>query len=102
MALLLCMYVVVRVIFIYTVSKTSGEYIPFSKYLIYIGNGLRFDVAGLSILNSLFIILYFFPHGFTESRWVKKGTLYLFIISNALGLLVSLSDIFIFNGRKGR
>lgn len=96
MALLLCMYVVVRVIFIYTVSKTAGEYIPFSKYLIYIGNGLRFDVAGLSILNSLFIILYFFPHGFTESRWVKKGTLYLFIISNALGLLVSLSDIVYF------
>ena len=96
MALLLGMYVIVRVIFIYTVSRASGEYIPFSTYLIYIGKGLRFDMAGLCILNSLFIILHFFPHGFTESTWMKKGILYLFIISNALGLLVSLSDIVYF------
>jgi hypothetical protein len=96
MAAMLFMYVVVRAIFIYTVSRTAGEYIPFSKYLIYIWNGLRFDIAGLSILNSLFIVLYFFPYGFTDSKWMKKATLYLFIITNALGLLVSVSDIVYF------
>lgn len=92
-AALLLMYVVVRVIFIYNVSSTAGEHISFSNYLIYIWNGLRFDIAGLSVLNSLFILLYFFPHGFTESKWMKSGSLYLFIITNALGLLVSIGDI---------
>lgn len=92
-AVLLLLYVIVRVFFIYIVSTTAGEYIPFTKYLIYIWKGLRFDVAGLSILNSLFILLYFFPHAITESKWMKRSTIYLFIITNTVGLLVSIGDI---------
>ena len=79
-AVLLLLYIIVRVFFIYIVSTTAGEFIPFKQYLIYIWKGLRFDIAGLSILNSLFILLYFFPHAITESKLRKRSTIYLFII----------------------
>ena len=92
-AVLLLLYIIVRVFFIYIVSTTAGEFIPFKQYLIYIWKGLRFDIAGLSILNSLFILLYFFPHAITESKWMKRSTIYLFIITNTVGLLVSIGDI---------
>ena len=92
-AVLLLLYIIVRVFFIYIVSTTAGEVIPFKQYLIYIWKGLRFDIAGLSILNSLFILLYFFPHAITESKWMKRSTIYLFIITNTVGLLVSIGDI---------
>ena len=91
--MLLLLYIGVRILFIYIVSSTAGESIPFIKYLEYTWKGLRFDIAGLCILNSLFLLIYFFPHTITESKWVKWINFYLFIITNAFGFLVSIGDI---------
>ena len=91
--MLLLLYIGVRILFVFIVSTTAGESIPFVKYLEYSWKGLRFDIAGLCILNSLFILIYFFPHNITESKWVKWFNFYLFIITNAFGFLVSIGDI---------
>ena len=92
-AMLLLLYIGVRILFVFIVSSTAGESIPFLKYLEYSWKGLRFDIAGLCILNSLFLLIYFFPHTITESKWVKWINFYLFIITNAFGFLVSIGDI---------
>lgn len=93
LGMLLLMYVLIRVLFVFIVSTTAGQHLPFAKYVLYCWKGLRFDIAGLCILNSLFLLLYFFPMKWVENSWSKITLHILFILTNAVGLLVSCADI---------
>ncbi len=93
LGLLILMYVIIRLLFVFMVSTDAAQYITFTKYIWYCWKGLRFDIAGLCILNILFLLVYFFPMKFVEANWMKNILRYLFIITNAIGLLVSCADI---------
>lgn len=91
--ILLIIYVFIRILFIYHVSAAGSVHLSFIYYLNYIWKGLRFDVSSLCMINSLFILLYFFPLNQTGSKKHNKVLALLFIITNAFGLLVSCADI---------
>lgn len=89
--LLLCCYSVSRCCFTllnaaYFKGLTAGEYLRLAFY------GLRFDIAAILMVNSLYIFLWLFPLPLGRlHRWQKVLQL-LFVITNVLALLFDFSD----------
>ena len=80
LGLLILMYVIIRLLFVFMVSTDAAQYITFTKYIWYCWKGLRFDIAGLCILNILFLLVYFFPMKFVEANWMKNILRYLLLL----------------------
>jgi phosphoglycerol transferase MdoB-like AlkP superfamily enzyme len=65
----------------------------FVKYFFY---GFRFDIASVLATNSLLIILYILPFGFSYSKLYQRLLNLLFIFVNSINIIANLSDIIYF------
>lgn len=65
-------------------------------------HGLRFDVAALVIINSLFILLSLLPHGNLRHPAFERALLWLFVLTNVPFIALALADVefFKFIGRR--
>ncbi|WP_299708270.1 LTA synthase family protein [uncultured Pontibacter sp.] len=65
-------------------------------------HGLRFDVASLVIINSLFILLSLLPHGNLQHPVYQRTLQWLFVLTNAPFIALALADVefFKFIGRR--
>lgn len=65
-------------------------------------HGLRFDVAALVVINSLFILLSLLPHGNLQHPSYQKTLRWLFVLTNAPFIALALVDVefFKFIGRR--
>jgi phosphoglycerol transferase MdoB-like AlkP superfamily enzyme len=54
--------------------------------------GIRFDLVAVAYTNALFIILSLLPFRFREKMLYQKSLLFIFLISNAAGTIVNLTD----------
>ncbi len=89
---LLFLYFVLRLGF-YGVNKDLFGDVDTQRLLLMSAGGIRFDVVALLYLNTLYILLYVLPLPFKFKPLWKKITTYLFVITNAIGVLLNLIDM---------
>jgi phosphoglycerol transferase MdoB-like AlkP superfamily enzyme len=65
----------------------------FSRMMMIILGGLRFDLSAILYLNSLYILLMIVPFSFRFHPTYQKCLAYIFIIVNSIGLAVNIADI---------
>lgn len=73
-----------------------------SSFWSLLRGSLMFDTVSIIYLNLLFIALSLAPFGFRENKKYRKIMLWVFMISNGLGLLVNVSDIFYYPFKQAR
>ncbi len=96
LSILFVIYQLLRLIF-FLYNRHHFQDVDLLHYLTMVKGGFRFDLTGILYLNLLYIILYLLPFRFTEHQWYRKILLWLFIITNALGLAFDTGDIFYFD-----
>ncbi len=69
----------------------------FSRFMIIMLGGLKFDVSGVLFVNALYILLYHLPFTGRNSVKYQKALKYLFFISNGIALAANVGDFFYFD-----
>lgn len=101
---LLLVYVVFmlcRLAFLYFNSDLI-EPVEGSDIFTLLRGSLMFDTVSILYLNLLFITLSLVPFRFREQKAYKKVLLWVFMVSNGLGLLVNVADIFYYPFKQAR
>jgi phosphoglycerol transferase MdoB-like AlkP superfamily enzyme len=89
--LMMCLYTVCRLCFyFYNIDFFPGMTID--RMAVIMLGGTRFDLAAILYLNSLYILLMTIPLEFRFHSRYRQFLKYLFIFTNAIGLLVNLAD----------
>ena len=96
LSILFVIYQLLRLVF-FIYNRHHFQDVDLSQYLTMAKGGLRFDITGILYLNILYIVLYLLPFRFVENKWYLRILLWLFIITNALGLAFDTGDIFYFD-----
>lgn len=89
------LYTFSRVLF-YLVNKTYFQGIGLSELLSICFYGLRFDAFSILAINSLFILLSALPFAFVYSQGYQRSVKWLFLVTNAVGLLANYIDFVFF------
>ncbi|MDV6168289.1 sulfatase-like hydrolase/transferase [Flavobacterium sp. DG1-102-2] len=63
---------------------------------------LMFDTVSIIYINMLFIFMSVVPFRFREKTGYKKALLWIFMITNGIGLLVNVADIFYYPFKQAR
>jgi len=75
----------------------------YSKDIISLLRGsLMFDTVSIIYLNMLFIFLSLIPFRFREKKGYQKTLFWIFMVTNGLGLLVNVADIFYYPFKQAR
>lgn len=91
--LMMVLYAVCRVLF-YLFNTSFFPDMTLSRFTRILGGGVRFDLAGLLYLNSLFIILSILPFHFRFRQGYQKVLKYIYFVTNGVGLAINIADIF--------
>lgn len=89
--LLLILYTFCRLGF-YISNISLFNHIGLSELLYIFLGGIKFDIAALLYLNSLYIFLQIVPFPFRYNQTYQKCCKWLFIVSNGLGFLANFID----------
>jgi phosphoglycerol transferase MdoB-like AlkP superfamily enzyme len=89
--LLLILYTFCRLGF-YISNISLFNHIGLSELLYIFLGGIKFDIAALLYLNSLYIFLQIIPFPFRYNQTYQKCCKWLFIVSNSLGFLANFID----------
>lgn len=85
-----------RVLFYYyNINHFQG--ITFSRLLRIMQGGIRFDIAALFYVNSLYLLLYLLPFNFRYNKTYKTILKFIFFITNGIALAVNTMDFFYFD-----
>lgn len=88
---LLILYACLRLGF-YQFNKALFPQVEAAELWIMMLGGIKFDVAALLYINSLYILLVLLPFPFKYSRLYQKIAKWLFIVTNSIGVALSLID----------
>ncbi|MCP5065885.1 MAG: sulfatase-like hydrolase/transferase [bacterium] len=91
-ASLLAIYAVLRAGF-YCANAAYFEGIPLGDVLLAFLYALRFDVAGLILLNAPVLFLWIQPFPAIKPRWYKRITFGLFALLNTAGFILNIADL---------
>lgn len=100
--ILLCLlYSVSRALFL-AFNFQSYNQAPALEILTAFVVGLRFDVAAICRINSLFIVLSILPFSFSEKAWYQRFLKIVFLVSNIPFLIINVVDYeyFKFTGQR--
>src|SRR5690606_5356942 len=89
---LLLLYFLLRLGF-YAVNKDLFTEVDMPRLLTMVAGGVRFDIVALLYLNILYILLWVLPVPFKFRPWWRRFTKYLFVVTNAIGVMVNLVDM---------
>ncbi len=92
MAVMMLLYSMARVGF-YLFNSSFFPNVTFSGLLTIMKGGLMFDISALLYINLLYLLLYLLPLPFKFNGWYQTGLKVLFVVTNAAGLAVNVSDI---------
>ncbi|PVY40156.1 LTA synthase family protein [Pontibacter virosus] len=101
LGLVFLLYTLLRAVFFAFNSDHFAEASAGQVALAFV-HGLRFDVAALVSINSLFILLSLLPHGNLQHPGYQKTLQWLFVLTNAPFIALALVDVefFKFIGRR--
>ena len=77
----------------------NANYFPdmtFSRFMLIMLGGLKFDISGIMFVNAIYILLYLIPFRFRYHRIYQVSIKWLFYITNGLALAVNTADFFYF------
>ncbi len=77
----------------YQANTASFGSISFSKLLLIMAGGLKFDISALLYVNILFILTQVIPFKFRYNPAYQKVCAYIFFIFNGLAILLNVIDI---------
>ena len=78
-----------------------GE-VSVSDYFSILTGALVFDSGSIFYVNLPFIVLSLIPFYFREKKGYQSFLMYLFLITNAIALLINIADIFYFPFKLAR
>lgn len=64
--------------------------------------GLMFDTVSIIYINLLFMVMSLIPFRFREKKGYQKALFWVFMITNGLGLLINVADIFYYPFKQAR
>ena len=98
---LISIYTFLRVLFILLNTPIFNN-ISSQEYITIFSQGLRFDITILLYLNFFFLTLHFLPTKLILNKTINKILLAIFISTNSIGIIISLSDIafYKFNSKR--
>lgn len=101
LGLVFLLYTLLRAIFFVFNFGHFAE-APAGEVALAFVHGLRFDMAALVIINSLFILLSLLPHGNLQHPTFQRTLQWLFVLTNAPFIALALVDVefFKFIGRR--
>lgn len=91
MTLMMIIYSMCRVGFYLFNSDLFGN-VDFDGFLIIMRGGWMFDISALLYLNLLYLVLFLLPFRFKFSSWYRSLLKWVFIVTNAVGLVANVSD----------
>ncbi len=102
---LILLYRFLLLIFLFTLCRLGFYFfntehysdMTFSRFMLIMLGGLKFDVSGILFVNSLYIVLYLVPFAGRTSKLYKNILKYLFFISNGIALAANVGDFFYFD-----
>lgn len=89
---LLAIYSVLRLGFLVS-NAAYFEGAPAADVLFAFFHALRFDVAGLTLLNAPVLLLWIQPFPAIKPRWYKRVTFAIFALLNTAGFVVNIADL---------
>jgi len=89
--LLLALYTLCRFGF-YLANHSLFNHLNFAELAYAFLGGLKFDIAALLYLNSLYIVLQAIPFNFRYANAYQQFCKWLFIVSNSIGLIANFAD----------
>lgn len=91
MVLLVAIYALCRLGF-YLTNLTLFKHLSTAELAYIFLGGLKFDIAALFYLNSLYIVLQALPFHFKYKKGYQVFCKYLFLITNSVGILANFGD----------
>ena len=96
LSIVMLLFSISRVLFYYyNINHFQG--ITFSRLLRIMQGGIRFDIAALFYVNSLYLLLYLLPFNFRYNKTYKTILKFIFFITNGIALAVNTMDFFYFD-----
>ncbi len=93
--LVMLLYTLERIFFYYTNTDIFND-ISTSHLVEILFGGMRFDLTALLYLNSLYLVMMLLPFHFRSKKKYTQTARYLFIISNAIGIIINCADMVYF------
>ena len=89
------------VLFLFTLTRLAFYFFnqhllnvqSFTELLSYLFFGWRFDIAALTYINLLFILMSLIPFSFRDNKWYKKIQHLVYVIINGLAFALEFGDI---------
>ena len=97
----LFIYAICRFIF-YEFNKESFNNITINQLCYIFYGGVKFDLVPIVYSNSLYIIALLLPFKFIYNKYYKYFWNTLFVLSNTVAIIISLSDVIYFNTVQNR
>lgn len=95
-------YEMCRLCFLFENWSLFGEGMTYDNFMKISRGGLLFDTSAICYTNSLFILLYLLPLHLKEVRWYQSLTKWLYVVVNALCIVINLADAVFFEYRRQR
>lgn len=92
LSIVLFMYFIMRLLF-YALNYELIGAIPFNDFLRILRGGYRFDQTAILYLNGLVIMMHILPFRFRYNAVYQKTIKYVFVIPNAIGIIINMADI---------
>lgn len=96
------LYMVCRIVFVLINWHMYAADFSASAAWNFFCGGLRFDTSAIFYTNSLFILLFLLPLHFKERKWWWIITKWVYVVVNALCLLMNMADSVFFEFRGQR
>ena len=97
----LIFYQVCRILyFIYNINYFQS--IDLETYIYILFGSIKFDISAVMYLNLLLIFFSLIPINLLIKKWYKSLLAYLFIVTNSIGILSNIVDIFHYPFTKNR
>lgn len=102
---LILVYRVAVIMLLFTISRLGFYFfnqehftdITLGRFMRIMLGGLKFDIAGVLFVNSLYIFIYLLPFPFRQNRYYSGFLKWLFFITNGIALATNAGDFFYFN-----
>lgn len=95
-------YAICRIEFLFENWDIFSQSIQSASFRHILSGGLRFDSSAIFYTNSLFILLFLFPLHWKETRWYQATTKWIYVVINALCVIINLADSVFFEYRGQR
>lgn len=95
LGILLIVYALCRILF-YFFNKTLFPEISLGGFISVMFHGLRYDIASILMVNSVFILLHIIPNPFREKNFYQKILKIIFYVFNGIALMFESGDFIYF------